>query len=118
MHIPKNFFHDKAILFLLTAMTFVGVATSVWILLQLTTGTREAFIVQYRSNLGLNAYQPGGASALVAFMLFCVFVIVFHTIVGIRVYHIRHHFSRAILAFGLLLVTAAGIVSAALLGLH
>lgn len=116
MHIPKNYFHDRAILFLLTVNSFVVVLSSLSIMFRLGSN-RDGLTGQYRSNLGLKSFIPGDTSVFVGFMLFLVFVLVFHTVMSMRVYHIRHHFSRAILALGLLLIVSAAIVSNALLGL-
>jgi hypothetical protein len=116
MRIPKNYFQDRAVLFLLTANTFFVVLSSLTIVFRLG-GSHEGLIGQYRSNLGLRGYFPGTRMAFVEFILFMLFILVFHAVMSMRVYHVKRHLARAILALGLLLIIAAAIVSNALLGL-
>lgn len=117
MQIPKTYFHDRAVLFLLTVNTFIVVASSLAIILRLTGGNAVHY-GQYRSNQGLNGYIPGDNSVFVQFIVFSILVLAFHTVLSVRVYPIHRHFSRSILALGLLLLLITAIVSNALLGLH
>ena len=116
MHIPKNYLHDRVVLFLLTINAFIFVASSLATVFRLG-GSHEVLYSQFRSNLGLKGYIPGGKETFIQFMLFALFILLFHLFISMKVYHIRHNFARAILALGTLLLVMAAVVSNALLGL-
>jgi len=118
MHIPKNYFHDRTVLLLLSVNTFLALLGGILVLLKLDVGRPDGYIVQYRANLGLSAFKSGGASTLISFIIFSALVLVFHTLLSMRVYHIRRQFSVAILALGMLLLLLSVIVSNALLELR
>lgn len=118
MHIPKNYFHDRIVILLVSINTFLALLGSLLVLIRLDSGGSDVFIVQYRANLGLSAFKRGGALPLSSFIFFMLFVLVFHILLSIRVYPIRRHFAVTILGMGLLLLLLAIIVSSALLELH
>lgn len=118
MHIPKNYFHDRIILLLLSVNTFLTLLCALLVLLRLDVGRPGGYIVQYRSSLGLSAFKSGNASVLASFALFALFVLVFHTLLSMRVYPIRRPFAIVILSMGLLLLILSIIVSNALLVLR
>lgn len=118
MHIPKKYFHDRIVLLLLSINTFLALLCSLLILLRLDVGRPDGYIVQYRANLGLSAFKSGGASTLISFILFALVVLVFHTVLSMRIYPLRRHFAVAILGMGLLLLILSIIVSNALLVLR
>lgn len=103
---------------LLTTNAFLAVSGALMLLLRLDSGRSEGYIVQYRSNLGLSAYKTGSASTLISFIIFAMLILIFHTILSMRVYHLRRHFSTVILGIGLLLLLLSIIVSNALLVLR
>ncbi len=115
MHTPKRFIHDRLVLLLLTANTFFTILTSVLILLRVGASRNEGYIIQYRPSLGLSRYIKGDKSDIFSFALFCIVVLVLHTYLSIRVYHIRRHLSLVILAMGLLLILLALVISYSLL---
>lgn len=116
MPVPKKYLHDHTILLLLIINVLLTVLISLLILLRLDPSRGEAgYIVQYRSNLGLNAYKSGPVSGILSFIVYCLFVFVFHTVLSIRLYHLRRHFAIAVLGLGSLLLVLALIVSNALL---
>jgi hypothetical protein len=114
MHIPKNYFHDRIVLLVLSVNTFLALLITVTTLLRLV-GTTEDYIVQYRANLGLGAFTTGTYTAFIYFVFFSLFVLVFHILLSMKVYHLRRHFSVAVLAMGTLLLLLVVIVSNALL---
>ncbi len=115
MAIPKGYFHDRFILLLLTINTFLAVLGTLLILLRLDPGRNEGYIVQNRTNLGINAFKVGHASDLVAFIFFLAIILIVNTALSIKVYPIHRQFAVSILAMGLLLISLAIIVSNALL---
>lgn len=113
MHIPKNYFHDRLVLLLLSINTFLAVFVTVLSLLRLR-GNSEGFVGQYHSNLGLSAFEPGSATTFISFIIFAVLVLGLHTILSIRTYHRRREYSIVILWMGLVLLLLLLIVSNAL----
>jgi hypothetical protein len=118
MHIPKKYFHDRIVLMLLSTNVFLTVLNSMLILLRLDAGKAGGYTVEYRSNLGLSAFKIGGASTIISFIIFSALVLVLHTLLSMRVYSIRRHFSVTLLAMGTLLLLLSTIVSNALLVLR
>lgn len=106
--------HDRTILLLLSVNTFLTVLCTILILLNLEPG-RTAYIVQYRYNLGFDDYQLGTSTGITSFILFSVMILIFHTVLSKRIYHVRRHFAVAILGLGTLLHLLALIVSNELL---
>ncbi len=115
MHTPKRYIHDRMVLLLLTANTFFAVLTSVLILLKLNSGRVEVYTVQYRPSLGLSAFYKGDNIGILSFAVFSLLVLVFHTILSIRVYRIRRNFALVILGMGSLLLLLSIVISNALL---
>ncbi len=118
MAFPKEYFHDRAVLLLLTVSAFLAALGSVLILLKFDPGRNEGYIVQYRSNLGISAFKNGHASDLMAFIVFLFLILIINTTLSLRVYHIHRQFAITILSMGVLLMVLAIIVSNSLLVLR
>lgn len=118
MEIPKKYIHDRLVLLLITVNGFLALVTTVLILLRIGNGRSDGYFVQYRENLGLNAYKVGGYVGLLAFIVFAIFVLVFHTWISARAFPQRREVALVVLAFGTLLLTLTLIVSNALLVLR
>jgi hypothetical protein len=115
MHVPKNYLHDRIVLLLLSVNTFLVLLCTTLILLKLDFGRGDGYIVQYRSNLGLEAFRSGNASGIFVFALFALLIYGLHTVISIRTYHTRRHFSYVVLGMAFLLLAIAVIVSNALI---
>jgi len=115
MHTPKRYIHDRLILLLLTANTFFTILTTVIILLRYGGSRNEGFIVQYRPSLGLSRYFRGDKFEILSFALFSIIILVIHTLLSIKVYHIRRQFSVVVLGMGLLLILLSLVISYSLL---
>ena len=118
MDISKKYIHDRLVLLLISVNIFITLVTTVLILLRLDTVRSDGYFVQYRSNLGLNAFQLGGFVSLLAFIVFAIFVVVFHTYISVRVYPQRRDVAIVVLGFGTILLGLTMIVSNALLVLR
>lgn len=118
MHIPKKYFHDRLVLLLISVNTFITLVSSILITLRLDGNQANSYWVAYRSNQGLNRFRTGSASQIIAFVLFMALVLGLHTVLSIRTYNMRRHFSIAALISGTLLLVLAAIVSNALLVLR
>lgn len=117
MHIPKKYLNDKLVLLLVSVNVFLTLLTIILIALRLGSG-HSSYIVQYRANLGINAFQTGSIVDLLAFMAFVVIVVVLHTVLSIKTYRIHRQLASIILALGSVLLVVAIIVSNALLVLR
>lgn len=118
MQIPKKYFQDRFVLLLLSINSFLTLFGAAFILLRLDSGRGDSYIVQFRGNQGLDAYDSGGAIELLAFIAFSLFVLIFHTVLSMKIYEARRQFAVSVLAMGLLLLLVGIIVSNALLELR
>ncbi len=112
----KAFFHDRLVLFLLTVNGFLTLVTVVSVLFRL--GGDGRYIQSFRSNLGLGSVSVGGASELVAFVLFAAGLFVVHIFMALQFHKIRKVSSHVVLAMTFLLLTINLIVANALLSLR
>jgi hypothetical protein len=117
MHIPKNFFHDRLILLLLTSSAFAAILNAILILLRLDS-SRGTYIVQYRANLGISAYRPGDSTTFLTFVLFGFVIFAAQLFLSMRAYQIKRAYAVVISALSLLLILLAIIVSNSLLALR
>jgi hypothetical protein len=118
MHVPKRYFHDRLVLLLLTINSFLAVSGALMLLFRLDNGRSEGYIVQFRSNLGLSAFKSGSSAVFISFIIFSLIVLTYHTVLSIRVYHLRRSFSTVVLSLGTLLLILSIVVSNALLVLR
>ncbi len=115
MHIPKNYFHDRMVLLLLTVNTFLAGLMSILVLLRLDSSKAESYIVQYRANLGVNSFKSGDGSTFIGFIIFAILIVVMHTILSMKVYGLHKRYAIIVLGFCTLLLVIALFVSNALL---
>lgn len=115
MSVPKKYFHDRLVLLMLSVSAFLVVACAVLVLLRIDTGQSTGHIIQYRANLGLNKFRTGSKYDLIGFIVFSVVVLVFHTVLSYKTYHVRRYFSLVVLGVGILLLILSLLVSNALL---
>ena len=118
MQTPKRYFHDRTVLLLLSVSTFLVLLSTLLILWRLGNNHSNGYIVQYRANLGISAFQTGRVSDLLAFTVFSILVLVVHAILSIRIYPVQRQFAITILGLGVLVLLVALIVSNALLVLR
>ena len=118
MATPKKYFHDHLVLLLLSIDTFLTFVACIFVLLRLSSGHGNAYIVQFRPSLGINAYKTGSVAELLSFIGFALIVLVVHVLLSMRAYHIHRQLAVTILSLGLLLLVLTIIVSNALLVLR
>ncbi len=121
MAISKKYFHDHVVLLLLSINAFLAVAGSIFIIISLTTGHSNAYIVQCRdcSNREfVNKYITGTVVDLLSFIVFALVVLVSNAMLSLRAYRINRQLAIAILSLGILLLTLTIIISNALLVLR
>lgn len=103
---------------LLSATIFLAIALSLFVLLRLGSNHSNGYIVQYRPNLGLDAFKTGNIVGLLSFVGFAILVPVVHTLLSLRTYAIHRQLAIVIMASAILLLILAIIVSNALLVLR
>ena len=112
-----KYFHDRLVLLLLSTNAFLTLLTVLSVLFRLQGGS-DSFIVQYRSNLGTGAFEPGSVDQILTFIAYALVVFTIHTVLSWRAYAIRRELSVLILALGTLLLVLCVIISDALLALR
>ncbi len=121
MAISKKYFHDHLVMLLLSVNVFLAVGAGLFILVSLSTGHGNGYIVQCRdcSNpVAINKFTNGNVVGLLSFVAFAVLVLAAHVILSLRAYQIHRQLAIAILALGILLLTLTIIISNALLVLR
>ena len=110
--------HDHFILLLNISSIFFGILSIANVVIRLSSQSSTNYFIQYRPNLGLNAFQTGGQSNIVAFIIFTLVILIFNILLSYRVYYINRNFAITILSLGILLLVISFLISNALLGLH
>jgi hypothetical protein len=114
----KNYFHDHLVLLLLSVNAFLAIAGSLLTLVRLSTSHGTGYIVQYRSNLGINAFKTGSLTEILGLIVFALLVLGIHSVLSYRIYRIHRELSLIILSLGILLLVLTIIISNALLVLR
>ena len=118
MTTTAKFFRDRVVMLLFSTLIFLGLALSLFVLLRLSSNHGNGYIVQYRSNLGLDAFKTGSIGGLLSFVGFAILTPVIHILLSLRTYAIHRQLAIVILSIGVLLLILAIIVSNALLVLR
>lgn len=112
-----KYFHDRLVLLLLSTNAFLTLLTVLSVLFRLQGGS-DSFIVQYRSNLGTSAFEPGSVDQILTFIAYALLIFTIHTALSWRTYAVRRELSVLVLALGTLLLVLCVIISDALLALR
>lgn len=117
MHVPKQYFHDKLILLLVSVTVFLVLLCCTLILLRAGVGGEGGvYIVEYRDNQGVHAFKRDDSlTTIFSFMLFSGIVAATNIMLSMQTYRLRRTLSVTILACGILLLLLAVIVSNLLL---
>lgn len=119
MHIPKKYLHDKFVLLLVSTNAFLAFLTIVLILFRGSIGKGiDGYIVEYRANLGLSAFQKGSVIEIISFIFFVLVILGINILLSMRTYTLRRALSLTVLGLGVLILLLAVIVSNALLALY
>lgn len=106
---------------LLSINIFLAIGGSLFVLISLSTGQSNGYIVQCRdcsNTLAVNRFTNGGLVELLSFVAFGLVVLAVHTVLSLRAYKIHRQLALAILALGILLLTLMIIISNSLLTLR
>ena len=88
MAISKKYFHDHLVMLLLSINVFLAVGGSLILIISLSTGHSNGYIVQCRdcSNpAAVNKFTNGSVSGLLSFVVFAALVLVSHTILSLGI---------------------------------
>lgn len=121
MATPTKYFHDHLVLLLLSINAFLAISGSLFIIVSLSTGHSNSYIVQCRdcsNQAAINRFTTGSLLDLLSFIAFAALVLTVHTVLSLRAYKIHRQLAIAILALGILLETLTIIISNALLALR
>ena len=118
MATTRTYFRDHFVLLLLTVNAFLALFAASFILLKLAASHSNSYIVQYRSNLGVNAFHTGGVSEIISFAIFALLIFAINLLLSVRTYTINRNLAIIILSIGILLTALDIIVSNSLLVLH
>lgn len=114
----KKYFHDHFVLLLVSLNAFLALSGIISTIIRMSTSHGNGYIVQYRANLGVNAYKTGVAIDIISFVVFALIVLVANVVLSYKTYTISRELTITILSLGLLLLTLAIIVSNSLLALR
>ena len=119
MAVSKKYSHDRLVLLLLSSSAFVGIANSIVTVVRLLNSNASIHLVQYRSNMGINRYQPGSILELYSFAAFSLLVVGMAFWLSYKIYPIRRHVALMVLGLSLLLlIFAAIVINVSLLGIQ
>lgn len=115
----KKYIHDKLMLLLASSNIFLAFLCIVSLLLGLSDGDgAESFIVEYRPNLGIGAFQTGNALDMASFAVFGIITAALSILLSINTYKIRRALSVLILSSGIILLLMTVVIGNALIGLR
>lgn len=106
---------------LLSVNAFLAIGSSIFILLSLSSGHSNGYIIQCRdcSNpSAVNKFTNGSITGLLSFVVFAGLVLVAHSVLSFRAYKVHRQLAITILTLGILLLILMVIVSNALLVLR
>ena len=117
MIIPKLYLRDRFLLLLNSINAFLLLLLSILVLARVVT-SHSSYMVQYRSNVTIDAFKSGISIELYYFVVFGMLVFMFHSFISFRVYLVHRQLAAVTLGLGTLLLVLALIVSNALLVLR
>ena len=118
MPISQKYLHDRLVLALVSVTIFLALVCAVLVLLRFGAESGASYIIQYRANLGLSAFQTGDAVNILSFILFAALIATMNIMLSVRIYKVKRELAITVLALGILLLVLAIIVSNALLALR
>jgi len=113
--LEQKYFHDRTVLLIISISSFLTLLGGMMTLLRIDSGRSQSYTVEWRANLGISAFKMGSAYEIQAFALFMVATLLITTLLSYRVYKHHRQYAVAVLGLGLILTSAAVIVSNALL---
>ncbi len=111
----KHFFQDRTALLLVSGNTFLTLAATTVVLLNIGSAQGSgSFIVWYRPSLGINAYKTGTTRDIVSFIVFALMVFTISMVLSYRTYRLKRELSLAVLGLTMTLLLFLIVVANAL----
>lgn len=114
----NSFFRDHILLLLLSINSFLTLGGAIFVLARLGTAHGSGYIVQYRSSLGVDAFEQGSASGILSFIAFMVLALIVGSFLSLRVYKLNRNIALIVQVMTALLLVLSVVISGALLLLH
>lgn len=114
METAKEYFQDRFVLLVLSLNVFLTFITLLFLAFRIGGG-HSTNIVQYRQNLGAEAFSTGSLLQLLSFGIFALFILGFNTFLSFRFYKIHRQLSVVVLVMTTILLVFGLVVSNALL---
>lgn len=114
MTISKKYFHDRLVLLGLSLNVFIVFVTLLFLVFRIGGG-HSGYIVQYRQNLGGDAFTAGTVVQILSFGLFSVLVFCIGLVLSARMYEVHRQLAIVVQAMTTLLLVFSLIVGNALL---
>ncbi len=118
MEFPKKFFHDRAILILITLIAILVVIGVSLVFLRFDVSKNPTTIVAYRPNISGSSYQSGKPIDIYSLAVFMVVTSGLALVLSARTYVIRRFVSIFILTSTVFLLILSTIVANALISLQ
>ncbi len=106
------------LLLLLSVNGFLTLAGAIFVLARLGGTHGSGFIVEYRSSLGVDAFEQGTASGILSFVAFMVLAFIIGTFLSLRAYKLNRNIALIVQVMTALLLILGIVISGALLLLH
>lgn len=105
MKIPKNYFHDRGLLLVLSLNVFLAFSTLVLLVFRLS-GSHSIPYIAYRQNqFGNSVYTAANSSwQLLIFGVFALLVLGLNMLLSMRMYRIHRQLSVVVLVMGTILL--------------
>jgi hypothetical protein len=115
MNSKNKYFHDRAILLLLSFNVLVSLLSSLIILLKLINLPTDYYpFVQGRFPAGQKIYNTGSVVSLYSFIVFILVMLAINGVLSYKTYPYKKNFSTIILSLNFLLVILTYLVSQSL----
>ena len=114
----SSFFRDHILLLLLSINGFLALGGVIFVLARLGSAHGSGYIVQYRSSLGVDAFEQGTVSGILIFLAFMILVFTVDAFLSLRAYKLSRNIALIVQSMTALLLVLSIIVSGALLLLH
>lgn len=116
---PTKYFHDRAVLLLLTINSLLVITGVIFVLLHLDASKGTAYIIQCRMcDTAAHEFKGGSAFDMVGFIFFLLITFAFSVVISRRVYNESRHIALATMLMASVLAIFGLLVSYSLFTLR
>ncbi len=113
MKVPKNYFHTKSVVVLLSANLALALLVIMYVVLSVDTSESVSSVISYRDTTKIGQIT-GTTSELYQFALFGALITGASIILSLRLFHLRKHVAEAVLGLNVITLLLTIIVFNAL----